>query len=218
LGDQTVPVDPAMWKPQGDLVATKAGDQPQPGADFSNTGVGGKTAPPDVVGRILNSDVINEATGAFDVQRWLGTLGYGPKGDEVQDVQRDMGTVLIQGMAANLETMEAKPVSDFESRMAQLPVPDANTQPYGWVAWSANTYRPAAEREMNMAIAETRAAGQEEKAAAQEAKRDEILLNSDKNTVRAALKHGYPLKDLVKAGVDPELIEYLQDLKEQGKL
>lgn len=163
---------------------------------------------PDVVVRVLDSDVMDVGTGALDPQRWAGVLGYGPKGAEVQDLQRDMGTALISGIGSNLEALNLKPVSDTDRKLLASDVPTANTQPYGWTGWAANTYRPLLSEKFDDAI---------KSGVHTEESKTDYLNQLDISLAKRAIKSGYPLSKLREAGVSPKIIEYFElEAKENG--
>jgi len=214
---QLVPLNQKNYVRTGQLVATTRDAMTVGGADFSPTVSPGTQPSQSVVGRLINSgdpEMLDRATKTFNYERWLSKVSLGENAGEIQDVHRDMATVLVSGMAANLEKMDAKPVSDYEGRIARMPVPSEATMPYGWVGWAANTYRAGSLHEMNLAIAETRQSGDIEKAEKQEDIRDQIMLEHDMDTIHGAIDHKYPLKKLVSAGIDPKLIELVQLLRE----
>jgi hypothetical protein len=185
-------------------------------AGFDENNIPGKVAPPAAAERLLlNPEELEAATG-LGGERWLGMIGQGDPA--VQDTQRDLNELMVSGVSQKLEQMEAKPVSDFESRMAALPGVGLNTQPYGVVAYTANTLRPAMIHEMDLIIDEATASGNPARVHELAQKKNKIVQDTDKATVIGAIYHNYPLQKLVDSGIDPELIEYIQlDMEENPK-
>jgi hypothetical protein len=215
-GTRGAPVDITQltpWAPSttgSGEAAQKAAAAARSGFDENN--IPGKVAPPAAAERLLlNPEELEAATG-LGGERWLGMIGQGDPA--VQDTQRDLNTLLVAGVSQKLEQMEAKPVSDFESRMAALPGVGLNTQPYGVVAYTANTLRPAMIHEMDLIIDEATASGNPARVQELAQKKNEIVMDNDKATVIGAIYHNYPLQKLLDAGIDPELIEFIQlDMK-----
>jgi hypothetical protein len=129
----------------------------------------------------------------FDPERWLGSVGLGKGGPETQDVQREMGSVMLEGMADTLKRVKLTPISDSEGVILRANIPSANTQPYGWTGWAVNDYRRVYDNKFDKAIADgTHTLA--DKAA--------VMNPLDAAIAYQAVRSNYPVSKLEEMGVD----------------
>jgi hypothetical protein len=154
---------------------------------------------------ILLNPLLPDAAG-YNPQALLGRFGQGPKGAEIQDLQRQIASEQLGGLIPALAAADLTPVSDTDVKKLERKYTDAFTQPYGLVGFYAKEARPTFEQKYDEAIA----AGKYT-----EADKAEYIKGLDTTLIRAAKLHGYPDHELIAAGVDPEYIRYVRMMDEE---
>ena len=161
---------------------------------------------PSIMSRIATSQDLGRATGIADPERWLGQFGYGSKGDEVQTLQRDMQEVIVENVASDMERMTLTPVSDRDLALLTAKVPDKDSQPYTWLAFTLNDYGALLEKNVNKAVANG-VISQEAGERAIEKNYHDVFLGARQNDISP--------KRLEAMGFPPAKIrEYLQKVQE----
>ena len=124
-----------------------------------------KVGAPDLVSQILDSDFLEQATGALDVKRQLGRFGYGTpnspegEGENIQALQSKMSDVGIDSVKTNLEGLGINP-TDRDLAVAFSSIPDADTQPLAWAIWTRDQYLPMLQKAGAEAVANGTASSQ----------------------------------------------------------
>lgn len=193
-----------------DLEAIGSADTAKEAAEFVpyDPNVGGQgVTKPDLVVDIFTAgggDLLHDATGVLDPDRWTGVFGYSltggnEKGDQIQSLQKNFSTALIDGTGARMEEINLKPMSDPDRKFLGEDLPTANTQPYGWVDWGVNRYRALLNKKFDEGIA----AGTHT-----ESQKLDYMFALDKALASQALHEGtnYPIEKLLSRGVSEEAI------------
>jgi hypothetical protein len=114
-------------------------------------------AKPDLIVQILTSKFLGDATGMFDIDRWLGEYGYSFNkddplyGEKVQALMLKMSDVGIDQVKTNLEGLGVNP-TDKDLEVAFDSIPTNLKQPYSWIEWSRSQYLPALSKAFDRSI------------------------------------------------------------------
>jgi len=103
---------------------------------------------PDLISQILDSDLLQTATGTLNPERWAGKFGYSldpsspaTQGPEIQALQAKMSDVGIDSVKTNLQGLGINP-TDKDLDVAFASIPTAGTQPLAWAIWGRDQYLP----------------------------------------------------------------------------
>tara|TARA_R110000764_G_scaffold40882_5_gene91474 strand:- start:426 stop:1553 length:1128 start_codon:yes stop_codon:yes gene_type:complete len=124
-----------------------------------------KVGAPDILSQILDSEFLEQATGALDVKRQLGRFGYGTpnspegEGENIQALQSKMSDIGIDSVKTNLEGLGINP-TDRDLAVAFSSIPDADTQPLAWAIWTRDQYLPMLQKAGAEAVANGTASSQ----------------------------------------------------------
>ena len=189
-------------KDKGALARSTVGDDAEGGL------TAGVEVTPDALINTITNPLLEDATGQ-NPGRYLGQIGWGEKGPEIQALQRNIETTRVDNLVTDLKRAKLAPVSDTDMAEINKKHAGLGTQPYGQVEIVANDHRKVWDKAFDEGIA---------KGTHTPEQKDKYMNALDNGVIQAAIQWGVPSMELIKNNVNPDLIRlYKLRMKEEGR-